>query len=314
MNMKKNLLIMASAMAVLSLGACGNEENTNGVDLSRPISLDFRPATVQTRATVGVENAVFESGDVVGVYVSSSTLAGSEYANIGFTNAGTGVWTATDLYWPSGTDTYTFTAYYPFAGTEGTAAATLPVSVPADQSGDAYTRADYLWAQQASVEPTNATIPFTLDHKMSLLKLDMKAGKDMSLSEIQGMTPAILGTIPATGTWDLVTGTVTLDAEGEAHSSLKPHAVHDAEAGTLTYYALVMPGTKFGQGARFLTLTDTDGTVFHYDLNIEGGITAAEGMYVDLNLTVNRTEISLTSFSIGDWKLAGENDGTVVME
>ena len=312
--MKKNLFILASAMAALALGACSNEEETHGVDLSKPISLDFRPAAVQTRATVGVEDAAFERGDEVGVYVSSSTLAGSEYANIKFANAGTGSWTATELYWPSGTGAYSFTVYYPFAGTENTAAATLSVSVPDDQSGTAYTKADYLWAQQTSVTPTNDVIPFTLDHKMSLLKLDMTAGTGLSLSEILNMTPAIQGSIPATGTWDLATGTITLDADGKTHTSLEPHAAHDAEAGTLTYYALVMPGTKFEQGKRFLTLTDTDGTVFHYDLNIEGGITAGEGKYVDLNLTVTRKGINITSFAIGDWQPDQTGNGTVELE
>lgn len=155
--MKKNLFILASAMAALALGACSNEEDTIGVDLSKPISLDFRPAAVQTRATVGVEDAAFERGDEVGVYVSSSTLAGSEYANIKFTYDNT-KWITKALYWPSGTDSYTITAYYPFAGSENTAAATLSVNVPDDQNGANYTKADYMWAQKTSVTPTNSTL------------------------------------------------------------------------------------------------------------------------------------------------------------
>ncbi|HIY89117.1 MAG TPA: fimbrillin family protein [Candidatus Bacteroides pullicola] len=313
--MKNNLFIMAGAMiAALSLGACSNEDDTHGVDLSKPISLSFQPAAVVTKATVGVDNASFEAGDEIGVYVSSSALASAEYCNVKFTSAG-GSWTATDMFWPSGKDTYDITAYYPFAGTENTAAATLAVSVPDNQSGDGYSNADYLWTKKATVQPTNANIPLTLDHKMSLLKLNMAEGNGISLAEVAAMTPAILGEVPAKGTWDLATGSITPDTEGEKHSSIRPYMDYDSGTGTLTYYALVMPGTTYAQNQRFLTLTGTDGTVFYYELNIEGGITAGAGTYVDLNLTVNRTGISLSSFTVGDWKPSDvSGSGTVTME
>ena len=316
MKMKKDLFIMAGAMiAALSLGACSNEDDAHGVDLSKPISLSFQPAAVETRATVGVNNASFEAGDEIGVYVSSSAaLASAEYRNIKFTSAG-GSWAAADMFWPSGTDTYDITAYYPFAGTENTAAATLAVSVPDNQSGDGYSNADYLWTKRATVQPTNANIPLTLDHKMSLLKLNMAEGDGISLAEVAAMTPAILGEVPAEGTWDLATGAITPDTEGEKHPSIQPYMDYDSGTGTLTYYALVMPGTTFAQSERFLTLTGTDGTVFYYDLNIEGGITTGAGTYVDLNLTVDRTGISLSSFTVGDWKPSNvSGNGSVVMQ
>ena len=312
--MKKNLFILASAMAALALGACSNEEETHGVDLSKPISLDFRPAAVQTRATVGVEDANFVINDVVGVYVSSSTLEGSEYANIEFTYDNT-KWITKTLYWPNGTDSYTITAYYPFAGSENTAAATLSVSVPDDQSGTAYTKADYMWAQKTSVTPTNDVIPFTLDHKMSLLKLDITASPNMGLglSQINSMTPAILGSIPATGTWDLATGDITPDDKSTTHQSIRPYAAYVANQ-SLTYYALVMPGTTFKKGDKFFTLTDGEDNTYSYSLNIEGGITAGEGKYVELDLTVTRKGINITSFAIGDWQPDQSGSGMVELE
>ena len=312
--MKKNLFILASAMAALALGACSNEEETHGVDLSKPISLDFRPAAVQTRATVGVEDANFVINDVVGVYVSSSTLEGSDYANIKFTYDNT-KWITKTLYWPNGTDSYTITAYYPFAGSENTAAATLSVNVPNDQSGTAYTKADYMWAQKTSVTPTNDAITLTMNHKMSLLKLDITASPNMGLdmAEINEMTPAILGSIPATGTWDLTTGDITPDTEGDPHKSIRPYAAYVTNQ-SLTYYALVMPGTTFKKGDKFFTLTDGEDNTYSYTLNIEGGITAGEGKYVDLDLTVTRKGINITSFAIGDWQPDQTGSGTVELE
>ena len=312
--MKKNLFILASAMAALALGACSNEEETHGVDLSKPISLDFRPAAVQTRATVGVEDAAFVINDVVGVYVSSSTLAGSEYANIKFTRDNS-KWITKTLYWPSGTDSYTITAYYPFAGSENTAAATLSVSVPDNQSGNSYTKADYMWAQKTSVTPTNDAITLTMDHKMSLLKLDITASPNMGLglSQINDMTPAILGSIPATGTWDLTTGDITPDDKGTTHQSIRPYAAYVTNQ-SLTYYALVMPGTTFKKGEIFFTLTDGENNTYSYTLNIEDGITAGSGKYVELDLTVTRKGINITSFDVGDWQPDQSGSGMVELE
>ena len=319
---KTNLYLMAAAMtAALTLGACSNDENShivNGVDLTKPISLDFRPAQLdtQTRATIGTSGSAFESGDRVGVYVSSGTLAGAEYRNIEFTAVNSTTWNSTDMYWQSGTDTYTLTAYYPFAGTQGTAAATLDVTLPSGQSdADDYTAADYLWAQIPSQSPTNSAISMELSHQMSLLKLDMDNGAGMSLSEVAAMTPAIHGTIPAAGTWDLATGTITA-ATGigaASHTFLRPYVDYDSSNGILTYYALVMPGTTFAQGRQFLTLTASDGTVYSYSLNVTGGIEAGAGSYVDLDLTVSRTSIDLDGITIGDWTPGQSGSGNVTM-
>ncbi len=90
--MKNNLFIMAGAMiAALSLGAC-SEDDTHGVDLSKPISLSFQPAAVVTKATVGVAaDASFDQNDKVGVYVD-----GAGYSNVCFT-AGVSAYCDLDL-------------------------------------------------------------------------------------------------------------------------------------------------------------------------------------------------------------------------
>ena len=213
--MKNNLFIMAGAMiAALSLGACSNEDDTHGVDLSKPISLSFQPAAVVTKATVGVAaDASFEKNDKVGVYV-----VGAGYNNVCFTNTNNVNWTASQtMYWPDAS-TYTIRAYYPYMETVSNV-----VTLPENQSGKAaFTAADRMWAGVPQ-PATNSAISLTLQHKMSLLKLDMTAGDDMTLAEIATMTPAILGTIPAAGTWDLTSGNITAATEeGATTISLPP--------------------------------------------------------------------------------------------
>lgn len=302
--MKNNLFIMAGAMiAALSLGACSNEDDVHGVDLSKPISLSFQPAAVVTKATVGVAaNASFDKDDKVGVYVDNAG-----YNNVCFTNTDNGNWTAAQtMYWPDAS-TYTIRAYYPYMETVSNV-----VTLPENQSGKAaFTAADRMWAG-VSQAATNSAISLTLQHKMSLLKLDITAGPSMSLDAIRQMKPAILGTIPSTGTWDLTTGEITFPAEGGSSvKSIEPYR-EDNET-SLTYYALVMPGTKFTEGEKFFSLTD-GGTTYSYTLNIEDGFTAGASEYCDLDLTVHRTGISISGFSIGQWKEGTTGEGDVTMD
>ena len=302
--MKNNLFIMAGAMiAALSLGACSNEDDVHGVDLSKPISLSFQPAAVVTKATVGVAaDASFETNDKVGVYVDNAG-----YNNVCFTNTNNVNWTASQtMYWPDAS-TYTFRAYYPYMETVSNV-----VTLPENQSGKAaFTAADRMWVGVPQ-PATNSAISLTLQHKMSLLKLDITAGPGMSLDAIRQMKPAILGTIPSTGTWDLTTGEITFPAEGGSSvKSIEPYR-EDNET-SLTYYALVMPGTKFTEGEKFFSLTD-GGTTYSYTLNIEDGFTAGASEYCDLDLTVHRTGISISGFSIGQWKEGTTGEGDVTMD
>ena len=302
--MKMKTYLMAPAMAAaLLLAACNNDDM--GVDLSQPISLSFAPASMDgqtTRATIGITGASFQKDDRVGLYMD-----GTGYANVLYTCQGTANWTTSSLlYWPDA-GSYTFRAYYPYMET-----VTDAVSLPADQStAEAFTQADRMWAS-ATRAATNGPITLTLNHQMSLIKLDVEDGEAISLNEIKGMTPAILGTMPSEGTWDLTTGQITFPTDGKTISGIQPYVVDNGD-GTLTYYALVMPGTVFKQGDKFFSLTD-GGTTYSYVLNIDGGFTAGASQYCDIDLTVHRTGITLSGFSVGNWTSGAKGGGSVTMD
>ena len=288
----------------LALTACHNDDEP-GVDLSKPIQLSFSPAQMEaeSRATIAVTNAAFEQGDEVGVYTDAG------YSNVLFTLEGT-AWSGPTMYWPDA-GTYTFRAYYPHQDnvTDETA---VPVSLPADQNGaDKLTDIDYMWAT-AEQAASNGIINMTLNHKMSLLKLDVKDGDGITLDEIRGMDASILGSIPNTGTWNLATGTVTIATDSQNHSAITPYRVDNGTS--LTYYALVMPGTTFTESAPFFQLTD-DNATYTYALNISGGITAGEAKYCNISLDVDRTGIDLRTFTVGDWALdKSDGSGTATMD
>ena len=298
MRTKKHALLSGALVALgmsLTLTAC-HDDNEPGVDLSRPISLNFTPAALgaQSRVTFGLTGATFGQGDQVGLYMD-----GTGYDNILYTcDAGSAWSTASDLYWPDA-GTYTFRAYYPYRETVADETA-VPVTLSDDQ-GDTgkLTANDYMWGT-ADRAASNGAVSLTLDHKMSLLKLDITAGTAISPDEIKAMTPAIHGTMPAEGTWNLATGVITPATAGTPHTSLTPY-VEDNGDGTLTCYALVMPGTAFNYGDKFFSLTDAGGTTYSYYLNISGGFTAGASTYCDIDLTVHRTGIELSGFGISSW-------------
>ena len=106
----------------------------------------------------------------------------TDYANVLYTCQGTTNWTTSSLlYWPDA-GTYTFRAYYPYMET-----VTNAVSLPADQStAEAFTRADLMWAGTTRAA-TNGIISLTLNHQMSLIRLDVTDGEAISLNEIKSL-------------------------------------------------------------------------------------------------------------------------------
>ena len=67
--MKMKTYLMAPAMiAALLLAACNGDD---GVDMDRPIALNFSTDGVVTRATIAETGETFEAGDRVGVYLST---------------------------------------------------------------------------------------------------------------------------------------------------------------------------------------------------------------------------------------------------
>ena len=304
--MKMKTYLMAPAMAAALLLAACNNDDTDRVDLSQPISLSFAPASMDgqtTRATIGITGASFQKGDRVGLYMD-----GTGYGHVLYTCQGATNWTASSLlYWPDA-GSYTFRAYYPYMET-----VTDAVSLPTDQStAEAFTQADRMWAS-ATRAATNGTISLTLNHQMSLIKLDVEDGEAITLNEIKGMTPAILGDMPSEGTWDLTTGQITFPTDSKTISGIQPYVVDNGD-GTLTYYALVMPGTVFEQGDKFFSLTDAGGTTYSYDLSIPNGFTAGASQYCDIDLTVHRTGITLSGFSVGNWTSGATGSGSVTMD
>lgn len=340
--MKTKTTIVATALttALFALGACSNsdEPNVNVVDLTKPIDLRMESAVVTTRSLISEGATTFEAGDKIGIYLGApadndtpTAPSSGKYQNMEYTLGGQSTpggqgaqsWTGSPIYWQSATQNHTLYAYYPFAGTDGTAAADdkLTVSIAQDQNADAgkgYKAADYMW-KQAVVAPTNSSVALTLDHRMSLIKVTMTAGDGFAnLSDVAALTPSILGSIYKAGSWNLADGTIAAATADGTYDKITPYVADksaDATAPSLTYYAIVMPGTLFSDGSEFVSLAAADGTTYAYKLSLTGGgdLTTKAGEYYHFTLTAKQVGIELTTFSIGAWAAGADESGDADM-
>lgn len=131
--MKKNNIIAIAAIA-LTFTACSNDNdfttNNEGKDTPISLSVGVGELSVVTRA----ENTATLADGELGLYITKNgekTLVGKYLCNnakftASTTNTGTS-WTCnTTYYWASDNATINYFAYFPFLGTEGTAATSLP--------------------------------------------------------------------------------------------------------------------------------------------------------------------------------------------
>lgn len=312
--MKKQQILFASALALtLALGACTNDNEPQVVDLTKPISLDFG---LEATTKVAIENPIsFDNGDAVGVYLATSDdqaqaaiNAGEPVNNVQFQLNG-GTWDGV-IYWQNTAQWHTLYAYYPYdAALDGTQT-TKAVAVQADQysnNGQANKAADYLWGVNRPVMATVSSQSIQLKHRMARIVVKLSCGDDMAPEELQAIAPSLklLGTdIPTQGTFEVKDGSITANqAQDNTLSEVTPYSTRTADgSGAYTYYAILLPGTQFANGAEFVSLTDTDGTPYIYKLNAGGNdLQLVAGNEYTFKLKANKAGIDLAQFTIESW-------------
>lgn len=309
---KKSLLYFAAALAI-GLGACQNDD---GVDMDRPIALNFSTDGVVTRATIAETGETFEAGDRVGVYLSTGNTeavsaigTGAAVDNEPFAKQSGGAWSGT-LYWQNISQWHTFHAYYPYdAALNSSTATAKAVAVVADQhkdSGAGYKAADYLWGVSAPTRATNNSLTVQLEHRMARIVIHLSPGADMTDAEVDELAPTLEivgGTIPATGSMDVTDGTIAASAGQDAQKLTTITPYRTGDDGEYTYFAILLPGSSFGHSDTFVRLVAPDNTTYYaYTLNTTSDLTLESGRQYIFTLTANKAGINLDQFSITGWK------------
>lgn len=314
---KKSLLYFAAALAI-GLGACQNDD---GVDMDRPIALNFSTDGVVTRATIAETGETFEAGDRVGVYLSTGNTeavsaigTGAAVDNEPFAKQSGGAWSGT-LYWQNISQWHTFHAYYPYdAALNSSTATTKAVAVAADQhkdSGAGYKAADYLWGVSAPTRATNNSLTVQLEHRMARIVVHLSPGADMTDAEVDELAPTLEivgGTIPATGSMDVTDGTVAASSAQGAGTLTTITPYRTGGSGEYTYFAILLPGSSFGRGDTFVRLVAPDNTTYYaYTLDTTSDLTLESGRQYIFTLTANKAGINLDQFSIKGWQTGDAN-------
>lgn len=279
--MKKIFLLAA---AVISLAACNNEDTY--VD---------EPVAAQISATIGkgdvsrASETSWAPGDKIGITMDD------RYVNMQYTTtAGDGVFTGTTMYFRNKREPVTLKAYYPFAGTEGTAPVLEASTTSGNQTPGGQTGFDYLYASKENVTGSNPDVKLEFSHKMSKLTLTFKNG--VGAGGVRIVSYEISGLV-LDGTFDTATGVCAAKAYANAQP-LSIDVTGDTDGKQLP--SLILFPQSTANKTVTLTITDSDGQYYSCNLSFENNSIVAGNNYL-YTVTVNKTGLTVSGSSITDW-------------
>ena len=263
--MKYNIISLIS-VALLTAGvtSCSGEsidqpDNTSNGKTAMAFTFSH-PS--ESRAT----DTSFESGDVVGLYVSEADnvleIAGNTVNNERLTYSG-GTWNSrSQLYWDEGS--YNVYAYYPYRQSV-TSVTDLPFEVSTDQRDtgsadmDGYEASDFLYTAAANVKATANPVNLQFRHIMSKLSVRLIKGEDFEGDFPETATVYIHNTVPE-ATIDLQAGVATRDmrasrktiiARQNSKTSFSAIVVPQRIDNRMPLIEVVMNGVSFMYESRF---------------------------------------------------------------
>jgi len=217
-------------MALVVLVSC--KKNEEPAPTPEPDAVPIQIATTVTRAT----DSAFETGDNVGLFVVNQPngiqASGNHVDNCKFTFDGTKWNAGKEIYWLDATTKADFYCYYPYTSPVSSITE-FPFKVSQDQSTEnGYKTSDFMWGKVDGIAPTPDPVVITVNHSMSCLVVNLKAGTGWKEDDIKGAEVTLSG-LKTSSLINLADGTVT--ADGDA-MEMKPMQV-----GAGIFKALVVP-------------------------------------------------------------------------
>lgn len=297
--MKTRLLALATL--ALTLAACSNDDENNNQIAAR-FSAEISDATL-TRAA----GTSWHENDEIGI-TATKNAAMSQYTNVKYiTEKNDGNFTGSPIYFQNNQNV-TFTAYYPFSGTEGNPAEKLTTKTEAtNQTPTNQKNIDFLFAEAQDKNCNNANVAFEFHHKMSQITLTFIAGDGISFSDTK-ISYSLEG-LRMSGEFDTSNGTAT--ATGTATETL---TINDVILSSTP--AIVAPVILYPQNITEVNGTNQiklsvilDGQTYSCDLEIdkeEGSgtekLTELEaGNNYTFEITINKTGLTLDKSDIIGW-------------
>lgn len=304
--MKKNNILAIAAIA-LTFTACSNDNdittNNEGKDTPISLSVGVGELSVVTRA----ENTATLTDGELGLYITKNeekTLVGKYLCNnakftASTTATGTSWTCSTTYYWASDNATINYFAYFPFQGTEGTAATSLPwdTSTQTGVGDGGYDPLDLLYVNGSATNTANDHgIKITLGHVCSKLivnvsKLGSEVDQSATVSSIKlgGIYPKGDFNLSGenAGTWTVdenTTGDITMNKLGTQATGMNS-----------TFESIIIPQT-----APFsLTITLSNNAT--YKLSIPSHI-FVKGTCYTLTMQVGQDKVTIGNITQTPWQ------------
>lgn len=281
----KNKYFLLPALA-LAVASCSQTDEPGLLPESAPAAFSAQIGQSVSRAS----GTQWDAGDAIGISGVSGTMT---YSNVEFvTSSGDGNFTSEgDIIYYQTTDPVTFTAYYPYS--EALGADGIINASTADQTQ--LPAFDFLWSQ-ASGNYAAPAVNFIFTHRMSKINIAFTNGNDVDLSDL---TFSIDGLV-LDGTFDTATGEAKAAANGST-ASLTASLIAESKASLIV----------FPQSAEKLTVTATaEGQ--QYFCTLSPGALVAGNAYT-FNISVKKTEMTVTGCTITPWADGGNTDGDAIL-
>lgn len=272
----KKIFILAAA--TLALTACNNDNN----DVDEPVAAQITASIGQSAETRASETS-WASNDTIGITM------GDRYTNMAYTTEnGNGIFTGTTMYFKNKTEPVTLTAYYPFAGPEGTAPGIIETSTTSDyQTADEQPKFDFLYAKAENIKGSDPNVKFEFSHQMSKITLIFKNGNGADVNKIASYQ--IDGLI-LNGTFNTATGECAATNTDPAPLSIT--------MGTVPSLIVFPQGTDNKEVK--LTISDSDGQNYACTLSFEDNFIKSGNNY-QFTITVNKTGLTVNQSTITEW-------------
>ena len=270
-------------MALVVLVSCKKDEEP--APTPEPDAVPIQIATTVTRAT----DYAFETGDNVGLFVVNQPngiqASGNHVDNCKFTFDGTKWNAGKEIYWHDATTKADFYCYYPYTSPVSSITA-FPFKVSKDQSTvNGYKTSDFMWGKVDGIAPTPDPVVITVNHSMSCLIVNLKAGTGWKEDDIKNTEITLRG-LRTSSLINLADGTVT--ADGDA-MEMKPMQV-----GAGIFKALVVPQKVSGSELVKIKV----GTNSY---SLKTSIDLKSGRQHTCSVVVNRTGEGI-NIGIGPWE------------
>lgn len=298
--------LLAGSLLTFALASCSNDELTSP-SYDGPVAAQVTAGIngVLTRAA----DDAWEIDDAIGISCNSTN---TNYDNMKYvTTGGDGTFThdggvASGIFF-QGTEAVNFSAYYPFSGTEGSAAGSIDNVTTNDQTQQK--KFDYLYATGATTTYASPTISFKnaaiFKHKMSrlILKITTSTTDGFNAEDVKKGTYSISG-ISHSGTFNTMTGTAEA-TDGSAINDWVISAAPQDENNQRTYSMILYPQSK----PTLKFKVEIDGQTYATD--ITPTLTASTSN--TYTITVKKTGLVVSSNTIEGWgsEQTGNSDATI---